>query len=204
MNGLTSDSWSHTCTGNDRALIVGISGWDGGSSLSGVTATYNGVSMTKIASTTIAGSNQVVIWGLLNPASGANTVAISSIPASFDELGGGSVSLTGVSQRLTLGATNGAIDGTPSLDLTGVAANDMCVDIMYDGGTTAVATGTQRVNVSSAGGVKRHRMQTKTGTGTVAMSWTSVTDVAIAAIVAKAANAPPPFLQPRRFINRRF
>jgi hypothetical protein len=73
----TGQSWSHTCTGSDRLLVVGVShtaATDG--TLTGIT--YNGAAMTKAAS--IRRSDNVCwtqLWYLVGPASGSNTIQIT-------------------------------------------------------------------------------------------------------------------------------
>ncbi len=71
----------YTCTGSDRLLLVWvfIQTSDAYTNHT-VTVTYNSVSMTQLAATgTNAGSDVqgVLLFGLLNPTSGSNTVSVS-------------------------------------------------------------------------------------------------------------------------------
>lgn len=76
--GGTSGSFSYTCTGSDRALFSLYNG-DSAARTAGHTATYNSVSLTKILGQNIAGGNYgMSTFGLLGPASGANTFAYNS------------------------------------------------------------------------------------------------------------------------------
>lgn len=93
----TSISWSHTCTGSNRALVV-IVEYAAYHSTATPSVTYNGVSMTEIAYSDWPGSTvaSCTLFYLSNPASGTNTVTItfgSSIPGS-----GIALSYTGVKQ----------------------------------------------------------------------------------------------------------
>ena len=69
-------SFNHTCSsGSNRLLLVGVSQF-GGDTVTGIT--YNGVAMTQLVKTTAAwGGPTGYIYGLLNPASGTNAVAVS-------------------------------------------------------------------------------------------------------------------------------
>src|SRR5450759_1005997 len=97
VNPGTSLTWSHTCSAGDkRFLIVFMRGGNGeGDKVTGVT--YNGISMTKLASTvTVPTANQVISgYYLANPASGAHNVVIS---LSSGYLAAASMSYTGVKQ----------------------------------------------------------------------------------------------------------
>ncbi|OGG91017.1 hypothetical protein A3H16_02230 [Candidatus Kaiserbacteria bacterium RIFCSPLOWO2_12_FULL_53_8] len=204
LSGLTSGSWSHTTSGSNRYLVVGLAGWDETNSLTNVTVTYNGVSMTKLGGQETATKNNAVLWGLALEgvvATGAFTVAVSNIPASYAELAGGSVSFTGVDQTSSTGTLASVLDDDGgatgnSVNIT-LASGDLGVDILYAGTCganepTTGANGTMRVNRSSSGGVKWHMMGTEGGTGTVAMDWTctgQADDWAHAAIPLKAVSS---------------
>jgi hypothetical protein len=81
-------SWSHTCSGSDRCLIVAVAARS--SNVTGVT--YGGVAMTLINSEASAFFDTKMFL-LLSPATGSNTVSISGVTGTFY---GGSVSYTGV------------------------------------------------------------------------------------------------------------
>lgn len=65
-------TWSHTCSGSNRCLIVYVTG-----STTAMTATYAGVAMTVLASTTTNGI-RCALFSLINPASGANNVVVQN------------------------------------------------------------------------------------------------------------------------------
>lgn len=85
-------SWSHTCTGSNRFLLVALYSADGGA-LSDWTVTYNGVSMAYINSRESGGT--VALYGLTAPATGSNTI---SATAGTGSAVGRAVSYTGVLQ----------------------------------------------------------------------------------------------------------
>lgn len=121
----TSLSWSHTCTGSDRLLRVGTRGSSGGSDvITGVT--YNGVALTKIGSSYKgSGDRWIAIWELANPASGSNTIVISS---ASDVILGLAVSYTGAdvydasATASTAGDFSLTVSATPTADNCWVSA----------------------------------------------------------------------------------
>lgn len=138
-SGGTSVTWSHTCTGSDRVLIVGA--YCGTSAA--FTATYNGVSMTAINSLAMSGAaagQYLRLWYLINPATGANNCVLSST----SDMYGFSTSYTGASQVTQPDSTNtgGNASGSTSLTVstTTTVDNDWLVGICYAG--TAISAGT--------------------------------------------------------------
>lgn len=173
-------SWSHTCTGSNRYLAVGIAMLSvGGASVTGIT--YNGVAMSLVdARASVTGAIRAELWGLVAPASGTNTIAVT-LTAPLDSIGE-AVSFTGVNQTF---ATEGAADASATnvgaadatVNVTTVADNDWTVDIVATSDTaiTVGAGQTSRNNVSGAlgsGGMSTEGP--KTPAGSVTMSWTDV------------------------------
>lgn len=66
----TSLTVSHTCTGTNLFLFVIVR--DLNNTLTGVT--YNSVSMTQVGSTQSVGGNNISVWRLFGPATGANDI----------------------------------------------------------------------------------------------------------------------------------
>jgi hypothetical protein len=94
FNSATSTSWSHTCTGSNRLLIVSV--YTGSYGTSGMSVTYNGVSMTLAQTAQYdAGTAYVRTFYLASPAMGSNTVSVSWSGSSYGI--GMSTSYTGVS-----------------------------------------------------------------------------------------------------------
>ncbi len=193
LSNQTSGSWTHTTSGTNRYLVVGLSGWDNSSSLTNVTVTYNGVALTKLGGAQTAGNNQAVLWGLANPALGSNTVAVNNIPSDFAELGGGSVSFTGAHLTSPTGTLVSETGGDGSVNIT-LASGDLGVDILYSGigaqQPAVGANGTERVSQFCCS-EKWMMMATEGGAGTVTMSWTDAggSEFAQAAVPIKVADS---------------
>lgn len=132
-----SVTWSHTCTGSDRLLVVGV--YDSADHVTGIT--YNGVAMTfinKLLMTGAAAGQYIYLYYLLNPASGANNVVASE--SSTDGLYGIASSYTGVKQSAQPDANNTqATSSATSLttSLTTIANGAWIMGFAY--GTTVVA-----------------------------------------------------------------
>ena len=138
-------SWSHTCTGSDLFLVVAVR-----STRSDVSATYNSVSMNEL-SRLLYNSSSIYLYTfyLLNPATGANTVAISAGVAHND--GGVSVSYTGVASIDSTG--NNAENGTgTSFTATMSTVNDNSRVIVSAGTGDAQSAGTGCVQRAQGGG----------------------------------------------------
>lgn len=97
----TSLSWSHTCTGSDRGLIVSC-GIPNADTITGIT--YDGVSLTQIGTAQLVGSRYHYLWYLANPSTGSDTIEITSSNSQI--LRASAASYTGVGQVTMIGATN--------------------------------------------------------------------------------------------------
>jgi len=179
----SSYSWSHTCTGADRYLTVGISMLSLAQTVTSIT--YNSVPMIFLgAQNSVTGAARVELWGLANPSTGSNTIAVTLSGAIASA--GNASSYTGVEQTAPIEgfnsaqATNvGAADAT--VNVTTVADNDWCVDIVAtdDTAITVGAGQTQAGNVTGAGGSGAMSYEgPKTPAGSVTMSWTNVAALA--------------------------
>lgn len=94
--------WSHTCTGSNGILFVLVT--NGSTVPTGVT--YNGVALTKdVERLNWIGGDDISIWRLNGPASGANTVSVSW---------SGNQTVSGYSQSYTGAAQTGQPDATGS------------------------------------------------------------------------------------------
>jgi hypothetical protein len=131
LTNTSSFSWSHTSTGSDLVLTVGVSTRENtsGSTNGKVTGvTYNSVAMTE-GQTDLrdtASSNRIYtqLWYLAGPATGENTVSVT-LTATTDEAKAGAMSFTGVDQTTPKDASNGTNGSgtTPSIAVTTVADN---------------------------------------------------------------------------------
>lgn len=110
-------SFSHTCSGSDRILFVGVKSVG---QTTGVT--YNSVSMTSIAEIQVGATGEYVnIYYLIAPASGSNTVAVSG----GSDYTSRAVSYTGAAQTGqpdAFGSNNASSSATISQAITVVAS----------------------------------------------------------------------------------
>lgn len=97
----TSLTYSHTCSGTNRILIVGIGSDDNpgdGDIVTGVT--YNGVAMTqivkRITDNATFTNRYAYLYYLINPASGANNIVVSA--SASGNIRANSISYTGALQ----------------------------------------------------------------------------------------------------------
>jgi hypothetical protein len=119
-NLTNSLTYAHTCSGSDRLLVVVVVGdvHAGADDVTGVT--YSGVSMTAGPKlTTLTSGRYFYTFYLLNPASGANNVVVSSATAHY--LLSGAASYTGV------GAFDAQNTNTSLLDADGVLASTITI-----------------------------------------------------------------------------
>lgn len=180
-------NWSHTCTGTNRELIVGVSMLSLAQTVTGIT--YNSVPLIFLgAQSSVSGAARVELWGLVNPSLGANTIEVTLSGAIASAANASSY--TGVHQTFPTEAFNsaqatnvGAADAT--VDVTTIANNDWVVDILAtdDTAVTVGAGQTQTGNVSGAGGSGTMSYEGPKATpGAVTMSWTNVAALATWAI----------------------
>lgn len=136
----SSKTWSHTCSGLSRILIVNILDYDDGYDT--VTAvTYNGVSMTKFGTT----GGYASPWYLINPATGTNTISVTS-PGAASAIIAQSVSYTGVKQSGfpdSLIQTNSPGSSPYTMTTTVVASNCWLVSFCF------FVNGSQYLSMSS-------------------------------------------------------
>ncbi len=148
----TSHSWSHTCSGVNRCLYVGLS-FNGGSGYpTNVSVTYNGVAMTKLYGT--SGSTFLYLFRLVNPASGVNTISVTWTTNCV--LIGGGASFAHVNQVTPddVVASASGSSTTPSVNVNS-AVGDIVVCALRSGQNAEVAEGagqTEAWDLATAGG----------------------------------------------------
>lgn len=168
---------SHTCSGVDRILIVGVGIDKTTDSITGIT--YAGVALTRIraASTTNTTSS---LWYLLNPTSGTNNIIVTS--SSLQNFTAGGLSLTGARQFNQINASNGATGdggGTPqtaTVSVTSTLSNCWVVDCVFGNGIAAITVGAgqiERYNATNPGGQGAGSTEVAASPGSTEMSWTS-------------------------------
>lgn len=150
-NLATPITWTHTCTGTNRAVIVAISvdTYPAGGNWQSYTrtATYGGVAMTSLMQRNSNDTNNgwVEIFGLLNPPTGAQTISVSATRSGFTPVyvNGCSVSYTSVANFEWPSSSITAPGGTPSLTIPS-GGNRIVVGAFCSGGNISGVTGTQR------------------------------------------------------------
>lgn len=133
--GAVSASWSHTCSGTERAAIV-LGKFHTSSALTSasitITATYGGVSMTSLGSVmhNNGTGDKVEMFYLLNPPTGAQTVTVSCTSSQVNRgCLGTSLAFTGVKAvSAATVATNYGSTGTATVATPG-HGNGMVVGI---------------------------------------------------------------------------
>lgn len=170
-------TWSHTCTGSNLILFVGVSC---ATSRTINSVTYNSVGMTSIASVNTSGGNTVALYYLLNPATGANNIAVT-LDASGSQINS-AASYTGAKQSgvpdasdTTAVASGTSVQGdvTTTLDncwITGYFLNNS--------GTFSAGSGTT-LRESSAGSrvmADTNAAKTPAGAYTISCTWTGASD----------------------------
>jgi hypothetical protein len=146
-DGLT---FSHTCTGSSLILFVAVGiGNPTGVACSGVT--YNGVAMTKVSEVYAQSNIPVSLWYLINPATGAHNVVISTTGGGVSFTRGASASYTGAKQSGVPDSFNTFANGTAgtsqALSTTVVANNCWLVVAAYANGDVGAGTGVTQRNV---------------------------------------------------------
>lgn len=172
----TNATWSHTCSGSDRVLFVGVSALLGANNVS---VTYNGTAMTKVWFIADAdGVMQSTGFVLASPATGAHNI-VATFGAAPTGAGLGAVSFTGCD---TTTPTNGvavtaanvaAANG--SVTVTGVGAPDMVVDCFSLFATSITANAGQVVRVKADNlfsNTQSYEVSTKTGSGSLVLGAT--------------------------------
>lgn len=178
-------TFSHTVTGSNPYLVVGVMGDPSVDMVTG--CTYNSVSMTQLDKIQTTGpSRWMYLFGLAAPATGAhNVVCSASASALFSAL---SVSYTGVNATGQPDSHNtGTANANPfSVSTTVVASNTWLVGVFFDAnGFPSASTGTtQRVKGDLCGcGFAMEDSNAIVGTGTQSLTINS-TGAGISGIVA--------------------
>lgn len=120
-------SWLHTTAGTERYILVGIVT---DRTVTGVT--YNSVALTQLGTVSGAGA-ACYLYGLVNPTSGANSVAVT-FSAGASERVMWSISLTGVSQAVPI--------GTVATHTVGSSQSTTNITVLYNNSWTVEAEGT--------------------------------------------------------------
>lgn len=152
-------SWSHTCNSASALYIEGIGSADY------TTVTYNGSPLTKVKTATSSNTGtHVQLWGILNPATGTHTLAVTGNSGRAQ-----SVSYTGTSTSSLADATASVIDqsntgaGNNTTPLTVVASGCWVLGTSEDQ-TVNPDTGVIIIQVRSGGSLGNGYVNDSNGT----------------------------------------
>lgn len=139
----TSRSWSHTTTSDTNCLVVTAFCNNNAGTANISTATFNGVSMTRDARTTVGSQGQVAIFTLFNPPTGTYTVTVTysggdrGVCASAVNFGGcSSVHVAGTTNQ----TTSSTITTTVTSTLQGIPVGSTSTTIAGSGTITHTYT----------------------------------------------------------------
>lgn len=181
---VASITWSHTCTGVNLVLYVGVHEAYGVDNVSGVT--YNGVAMTRVKDSFVA--TGCYVYRLIAPATGAHDIVVTFSSTLDRGKAVGAVSVTGANQttpeHTSTEGSDGATDTAYAQNITTTVVDTLLLDIAaWRPGSSSVATiaadggQTERVNISPAHAADTAAlgMSTKAAAtdDTYSMGWTS-------------------------------
>lgn len=169
-NPTTALTYSHTCTGSNLILITYVWVEDGADIVTGIT--YNSVAMTRVDTIQHSGgAKRSYMYYLLNPATGAHNVVVST--SAGDNVHSISASYTGAKQSGQPDSSNKtaqASGATLTLSTTVVASNCWLVSGVGDSNGSAASTGTTE-RTSGAGVANIGDSNGVVGTGSQSMVW---------------------------------
>ncbi len=172
------DTWTHSVSGNNTLLIVGVAIHQTGSNESVSTVTHNGKSLTFIGSSSRNKAFRTELWYRLAPDEGTYNIVVTLDSAA--RFVAGAISFAGVSQSIPLGTYAGVGGYSSSLSVN-VSSEEggMVVDVMgHQNSSTTAAIGagqTQRWMDATTNGTPSNNAagysSTEAGAAGVTMSW---------------------------------
>ncbi len=177
--GTTPLTFSHTCTGSNLMLSVGV-GLRASTSPVINTPTYNSVSMSLVGSQQLNNVIKVALYFQTGPTTGSNTVSCG-FSGGGQDCNAAAVSYSGVNQSGQPDASNGST-GAANATVTVTTVADQCWVVALCGSAASTISGpnnTNRGGVLVLTGVATIEYQdtnaaVSAGAGTV-MSWSSAT-----------------------------
>ena len=167
-------TWSHTCTGNDLILVVGLETFPPHEYLS---PTYNGVALTKIDAQNAGTYCRSELWYLIAPAAGTHDIVVTAGAVQAVTIIGGATSWTGADQSAPLGTAAKATGTTTpaTVNVTSVAGeyvvDSACaykataITMTVGAGQTSAWNETPATGIVGAGSYEA-------SASTITMSWT--------------------------------
>ena len=198
-------NWSHTSTGSNRLLVVGVTIYSttGVNSVSGITYPA-GTSLTKINSiaATLETANQSTeLWRLVAPATGANTITVTLTINNLQYNAASAMSYSGVNQTSPIDSNNTGQSLTNaasfSLSTTVVASNCWLTGYVFQrGGALTAGTGTTLRSPNTGSVTAGSDSNATVGTGSQSLAWTATSQTwpgccvaSIAPLVASTVNS---------------
>ncbi len=174
---------SHTVSGTDRLLVVGISQGNLNSPVASLT--YGGTPLTALG-TESAGPPRIEMWYLLDPPVGTADVVVTFSGTPSDGAVVGVMNLTNVNQTTPLGPfVSNAGNGTASVDVTS-AEGELVIDVLAKDTPNSPAVGSGQTKKWSQAFNNAHgALSTRPGAETVTMAWWSADNWAIGAVSVK-------------------
>lgn len=174
-------AYSHTCSGSDRVLVMGVT-FATGVSISG-TPTYNGVAMTQIGSV-IAASGAVFsntyFFYLVAPDTGAHNVSITASSSNY--IYSSAISYTGVDQTNPIDASGSftqAASTSITKSITTTADNCWLSSFTVSGTANSISAGTnvtQRQSIGPGWCASGDTNAAQTPAGSYGQTWTGASD----------------------------
>lgn len=174
---VASVTFSHSCSGSNRILFVGVYVLQAGGAPAVNSVTYGGANLT-LMDRIVNGNHGSELWYLVAPATGANDVVVT-MGVSTLRIWPVAVSFTGAHQGAP--EASNAASGTAtaaSVAVTTLTANSWVVDILANGHAAAsptIGVGQTPRAASLEGAVQRGLSSTEgpvSPAGPVTMSWT--------------------------------
>ena len=172
-NAESSVTYSHTCNGSDRVLVVFVTNYAGAVTVSGIT--YNGTALTQVGTRISYNSSTrwVTAWVLIAPASGANNVVVTL--SGTDYVRTMATSLTGAYQTTQPNA-NSSLASTASGTINQSVTTTNTNMLLWGVDTNATGTsGTGTILLGSGfGELRTHASTASVAAGSNALQLTSV------------------------------
>jgi hypothetical protein len=158
QSSVGSISWSHTCTGSELVLAVGVILDTPSAAFTVSSVSYNSVSLglAQAQGTSNASGRRVELWYLAGPSTGSASIAItlSGTIGSTDAVEAFAVSLSGVDQLNPLDSGTALAGG--NISVTTVADNAWALDVLC-ASASPTASGSQSQQYNQSDGLSSVR-----------------------------------------------
>ena len=180
IGAVNSITLSHTCTGNERLLLIGIGIFETTTRPTVTACEYpSGTPCLKkwdFAAPDATSSHE--LWYLPNPSPGANLISVTFSGTITEGVMGGA-SFTGVDQTTPLGTEQTASGSSTTATVSNIASasDELVVDFLFAiwAAATQETAQTSRWQQDHSGGFVTGGMSTKGGAALVSMSWNEQT-----------------------------